>query len=161
AYPTWVVIKETGGHDLVVVVRRVGETAFTVAIAQGPDAGHVGPQLIVDDNVAARVRLYPSVLQAQVIGVRPPTHRKQQMAAHNLAVAFLAIGLHCNPLAMRFEAYAFCVEPQADSLPLHDLPDGSRHVGVFTPNQLRAPLHDGHLASEAAKHLAEFEPDVT
>ena len=48
-------VEQVGGDDLVVVVRGVGEGAAAVDVAERPDAGDVGAQLVVDGDVAARV----------------------------------------------------------------------------------------------------------
>ena len=68
-----VAVEQVGGHDLVVVVGGVGEGAAPVAVAQRPDARHVGPELVVDLDVAARHRLTParSSPRSSVLGRRP------------------------------------------------------------------------------------------
>ena len=45
------------------------KAAMAVAVTQGPDAGHVRLQLIVNDNLAALVTRDPSQVEAQVAGV--------------------------------------------------------------------------------------------
>ena len=52
-----IVVEEVGGDDLEVVVGGVGEGAAAVAVAEGPDAGDVGAELVVDGDVAAVVVL--------------------------------------------------------------------------------------------------------
>ena len=48
-------IEQIGGDDLVIVLGCVGERAAAVAIAQRPDAGDVGAQLVIHLDVSALV----------------------------------------------------------------------------------------------------------
>src|SRR4051812_5617321 len=52
AHSTVFTIEKIGRDDLIVVVGGVGEGAAAVAVAQGPDAGHIGGQAVVHPNVA-------------------------------------------------------------------------------------------------------------
>ena len=62
-------VEQVGGDDLEVVVGGVGEGAFAVAVAQGPDAGDVGAELVVDGDVAALVGDDAGFVEAEVVGV--------------------------------------------------------------------------------------------
>ena len=79
ADPARVVVEQIGRDDLEVVVRGVGERAAAVAVTHRPDVLDVGPALVVDDDVAARVGLHARVLQAQIVGVGPSSDRHQQV----------------------------------------------------------------------------------
>jgi len=67
---SWVVVEQVGSDDLVVVVRRVGEGALAVAVAQCPDAGNVGAQFIIDPHVAPLIDIAAGLLQSQIVRVR-------------------------------------------------------------------------------------------
>ena len=49
--------------------------APAVAVTQGPDAGHVCLQLIVNDDVAALVGRNPGPVETQVVRVGSTSHR--------------------------------------------------------------------------------------
>ena len=72
-------IQQIGSDDLEVIVGRVGERAAAVAFAERPDARHVGAQLLVHGDEAARIDCDARSVKAQIIGVRPPSGREQQM----------------------------------------------------------------------------------
>ena len=63
------VVEQVGGDDLEVVVGGVGEGALAVAVAQGPDAGDAGAELVVDVDVAVLVDGDAGFVEAQVVGV--------------------------------------------------------------------------------------------
>ena len=54
-YPPGRAVEQVGRDDLEIVVRRVREGAFAVAVAQRPDPRDVRLQLVVHDDVAALV----------------------------------------------------------------------------------------------------------
>src|SRR5206468_4621265 len=60
-------VEEILGDNLVVVVRSMRKSAAAVAVAQRPDAGHIGLQLIVNGDVAAVVGRNPSLVETQVV----------------------------------------------------------------------------------------------
>ena len=64
-----IVVEEVGGDDLEVVVGGVGEGAVAVAVADGPDAGDVGAELVVDGDVAVVVGDDAGFVEAEVVGV--------------------------------------------------------------------------------------------
>ncbi len=45
------------------------ECAFAIAIAEGPDAGHIRPQLVVDLNVTAFIRHNAGIFEPKVVGI--------------------------------------------------------------------------------------------
>ena len=70
ADPARIVVEQVGGDDLEVVVGGVREGAPAVAVAQRPDAGDAGAQLIVDLDEAALVDGDAGLVEAEVVGVR-------------------------------------------------------------------------------------------
>ena len=73
--------EEVVGNDFIVVVRGMCKGATAVAVAQRPDAGHSGLQLIVNADVAAFVRCDPGVFEAQIVRVGNTSHRQKNMRA--------------------------------------------------------------------------------
>ena len=79
-------------NDLVIVVSRMRKCAADVAVTQGPEAGYVRLQLIINDNVASLVGCNPGPIEIQV--VRDPgldvgrlVHRlAQRVAVHEREV---------------------------------------------------------------------------
>src|SRR5215472_9985631 len=96
-----VMVKEVGGDDFKVVIGRVSESAFAVAIAQGPYPGYAGLQLVVHTDVTVRVPLDTSSFQTKVIRVGHPTHSQQDVASNNLRVPLFTFGEHGDSLWMR------------------------------------------------------------
>ena len=68
--PALLAVEQVRGHDLEVVVGGVGEGAAAVAVAERPDARHVGRELVVDRDVAARVDRDAGLVEAEIVGVR-------------------------------------------------------------------------------------------
>jgi hypothetical protein len=64
-----IAVEEIVGNDFIVVVRGMCEGAAAVAVAQGPNAGHVGLQLIVNHDVAAVVGGNAGLVQPEVVRV--------------------------------------------------------------------------------------------
>ena len=48
-----------------------------------------------------------------------------------------------------------------DAVLLHDRCDFLGNIGIFVAEQLRAGVHDGNTAAEAAKQLPKLQADVT
>src|SRR5271167_4172551 len=74
-------VEEIVRDDLVVVIGSMRKGAAAVAVPQGPDAGHVGLQLIVDDDVAAVVRRNPGPFETQVACVGNTSHCQKNVSA--------------------------------------------------------------------------------
>src|SRR3954468_15194103 len=83
--------KEVVRHDLVVVVRGMGEGALAVAVAQGPHVRIAGAERLVDLDIAALVLGNPGALEAEIVGVRHAPDREQQVRPADARFAFLAI----------------------------------------------------------------------
>jgi len=147
-------------HDLEVVVGGVGEGALAVAVAQGPDAISAGAQLLVDDDVAARVDGDAGRFQPKIVGIRPAPHGEQHVGSDHLPIAGAAIDVDTDICARRLEADAFGGQPRLDSLRLEDLLDGGRHLRVLVLDQAVGHLDDRDLRPEASIDLSEFEAHV-
>src|ERR1700759_1076587 len=87
-------IKEVIGDDLIVIVGCVRKCAATVAVTEGPDAGHIGLQLIVNNNVTAPVSLNPGKVETQIARVRNAADRQKNMRAEYFGRTFLTF--HCD-----------------------------------------------------------------
>jgi len=59
----------------------VGEGSATVAVAEGVDAGDVGAELVVDEDVAVVVGGDVGVVEAQVLGVRGAADGEEDVRA--------------------------------------------------------------------------------
>jgi hypothetical protein len=71
-----VAVKQVVGHNLIVVVGSMRKSAPPVAIAQRPDAGDVGLQLIVNLDVAALAGGNSRAVETQVARVRNASRRE-------------------------------------------------------------------------------------
>ena len=69
AQPAVAAVEQVGRDDLEVVVRRVGECAAAVAVAQRPDAGDVGRERVVDDDVAVFINVDPDAVEPEIVRV--------------------------------------------------------------------------------------------
>ena len=69
------------------------ERAFTVAIAQRPNAGNAAPELIVDDDVSALVHRDAGAIQSEIICIRNTPDREQDMRAANFRITRHAVDM--------------------------------------------------------------------
>src|SRR6185436_20618848 len=106
---------------LEVVVGGVGERAFPVAVAQGPDAGHPGLEPIVHDDVAALVTGHASSLEPEIVRVRLPAHGEQQMRARDRRTAGLAIDMSGNIARLPADLNAFRIQSNVDAFAGEDV----------------------------------------
>src|SRR5438093_7380420 len=83
------------------------------------------------------------------------------MRADDNLIAAAAINLHGHFVAAFFKADAFSAETDRDTFSFENRFDVFGNVFVFTLNQSRPPLHDGHLAAKAAIHLGKLQSHVT
>ncbi len=72
-----VVVQQIGGYDFIIVVRSMGEAAMAVAVAERPDARHIGRKRIVDRDVAVGIERHAGVFQAEIVRIRPAADRQQ------------------------------------------------------------------------------------
>ena len=159
-HPARIVIQQVGRDDLVVVVGRMRERASPIAIAQGPDAGDVGAQLLIDADIPARISLNAGLVQAEIIGIGYTPHCQQQMRARHFTRAARAIQPDHHVACFATHAQAVGGHLHVDALGFQNLAHRLRHVFIFTGDQARAFLHDRHARAEAPIHLAELQPHV-
>ena len=153
-------VQQVRGEDLVVVVGGVGEGAAAVALAERPDAGDVGGELVVDRDDAALVRFNASGVEAEVVGVGLAAHGEEDVGAELLGRAFGAVDVHGDPAVVAGEADALRVGADAHALVLEDAAHGLRDVGVLAADDLGPLLDHRHLGAQAAEGLGELEADV-
>ena len=79
----------------------MGEGAFAVAIAQRPDAGDVGAQLVVDFDVAVAVGCDAGVFETEIGGVGAAADGEEQVGADDLAVVQREAQTPCESFATR------------------------------------------------------------
>ena len=121
AHAARIVIQQIGGDDFEIVVGRVGETAFSVTVAERPDAGYIGAQLIVYSDVTALVVLDAGPFQAQVIGIGPPADRQQQMGAVDLWCPFGAVHAGHDAVSVLANVDAFRIQPYLNAFVFHNV----------------------------------------
>src|SRR5271169_5228511 len=95
-------VEEIVGDDLIVVVGSMRKGAAAVAVTQGPDAGYVGLQLVVNGDVAALVSHNPGPVEAQVVRVGSTSHAEKNMRADCFRRTFFAFDAYGDmALALR------------------------------------------------------------
>src|SRR5579863_8392590 len=156
-----VCVEQIIGGDLIVVVCSVGKAAAAVAVTQGPNARHVGLQLIVNQYVATLVGCNPGAVETQVVRIWSTSHCQKNVSAYHVRRSFVAINADGDPAVAPLQGYTFRIRPNPDPLQLQDLPHGFGNILIFTSDQARSHLYNRDFASEAAIHLTEFQPDVT
>ena len=156
-------VEQVGGDDLEVVVRGVREGAAPVAVAERPDARHVGLQLRRPPR-CSRVRRSPR-RRARARGRRcwaagrpraARASRRPRVRPSLQSTLHGDVARRCcaNADAGGVGAHLRC--PRASRIAA----TASRHVLVLARDQARPFLDDRDLAAEAAVHLRELEPDV-
>ncbi len=96
-------VEEIGGDDFEVVVGGVGEGATAVAVAERPDAGDTGTELVVDDDVAVLVVGDAGFFEAEVVGVGTATDCEENVGAYAVGSVVGAVDAYCDIVAARFE----------------------------------------------------------
>ena len=138
----------------------MGEGTLPVAIAQGPDAWHIGTKLVVHPDVAPLIHFDACLLQAEVIRVGATSDSKKQMRPTRHPRATFAVEVDHYLIAFFFRTYAFGLETDVNSLVFENLLDRFGHVFVIALDQPRPHLDDGHLTAQAPIHLPELQADV-
>ena len=155
-----VAVQEVGGDDLVVVVGGVREGAAAVALAQRPHAGDGGLQPVVHGDDAAPVDLDAGGVQAQVVGVRAPSHRQQQVRSDHARFPGCAVQRGGDRVAVPAHVHALRVQAHVHALGFQDPGHRRGDVRRFPLDQAVAGVDERDLAAEAAVHLRELQPDV-
>src|SRR5213595_4255035 len=138
----------------------MSEGSASIAITQRINAGHIGAKLIIILDVTALIYRNPGVFQAEVVGVRDTTDCEKRMRADDSLIAAAAINLHGYFVAAFFKADAFSAQTDLDTFAFENRFDVFGNVFVFTVNQPRPPLHNGHLTAEAAIHLSKLQSHI-
>src|SRR5437762_18183 len=100
------------------------------------------------------------MLQTEVVGVRHTTDCEKRMRADDSLIAAGAINLHGHFVAAFFKADAFSAQTDLDAFDFENRFDVFSNIFVFTVNQSRPPLHNGHLAAEAPIHLGKLQSHI-
>ena len=155
-------VEEIVGDDLIVVVGSMRKGAAAVAVTQGPDAGHVGLQLVVNGDVAALVRRNPGPVETQVARVGSTSHGEKNMRADYFRRTFFACRgrrryRHRVSPARYISHSAECRMPSS----LQDFAHSLGNIFVFPSNQARSHFYNRDFAPEAAIDLSELQPNIT
>jgi hypothetical protein len=150
---TWIVVENIRGDDFKVVEGRVGKSPSSVAVLEGPDARHVGAELVIDNDASTLVQQHTRSLQAQVVRVGPASCGEQQMASAHQRRTARAVEARADRVVLVLDGSAFRIEPHMNALLFQNVENGCRDVFVFALDQPRTHLDDCHLAAEAAIHL--------
>src|SRR5882672_11073581 len=116
--------------------------------------------MIVDQDVPACIDRHTGLFKTEVVGVRAPSHRQEDMGSTHLGSAACAVHLRDYLRPARRQSDARRVETHADAFALNDVLDGRGHVVVLALNETWAHLDDGDGTAEAAEHLPELQADV-
>ena len=84
---TVIVVQQIRGDDFKIVIGRVSKPTFSVAIAECPDAGHVGAQFVVDHDVSAFVAENARFFQSEIVGVRLTANREEYVRSDLFGLA--------------------------------------------------------------------------
>src|SRR5215467_4406857 len=138
----------------------MGKGAAAVAVTQGPDTGHVGLQLIVNDDVAALVPSNAGQFKPQVTGIGNTPNGQERVSGQHVRRTVCTFDAGSNATVLLRQQDAFGIQPNLYTFTLQDFAHSLGDIFVFTPDQARSHLYDGDLTSEAAIHLAKFQPNI-
>jgi len=96
AHPARIVVEQVRRDDLEIVVGGMREGAAPVAIAQRPDVGQAGANLVVHRDIAVFVAPHPGVVEAEIVAVGTAADREQQMRTDDLRRAVRTPGRHAS-----------------------------------------------------------------
>src|SRR4029077_4692012 len=130
------------------------------AVAQGPNVGHAGAQLVVDLDVATRIRNDTGMFAAKIVGVWSPAYRQQQMRAVDLRPRPRSFNRHRNASTLLFHADSLAVDADVDVFRLENIGYGTRDILILARDEARRGLDHCYVASEAAVELGKFEADI-
>jgi hypothetical protein len=83
------------------------------------------------------------------------------MGAFDRRTALFAFKIGGDGSCASAESNATSIQAKVDPFAGQDLFNRRRDVRVLTLHEVRSHLHDRHLGPESAKHLSEFQSDVT
>src|SRR5882724_8924954 len=139
----------------------MGERTLAIAVAQCPDAGYIGAQLIIDLDEAGVIRLHASLFKAQVVGVGHPPHRHEYMRPCDLRRTHGTMHVGGHRLGIVRELYAFGFESYLNTLCFKRGLDRSANFRILVGQKTSVFLYHGDLAAKSSIHLREFKADVT
>ena len=138
----------------------MGERTPAVGVADRPDAGNVGGELVVDSDEIPRVSLDARRNESKIVRVGAAADGEQHMGANDILRPGPTACGHRHAAVPFLQGNAFRVQAELDTFALQYLLDRLGDVLVVAPDQSAAHLHDGDPATEAAVNLGEFQPDV-
>src|SRR5205085_8557492 len=101
--------------DLEVVVRRVREGAFAIAVAQRPHLRVAGTKRYVNLNIAALVGGDARGLEAEIVGVGNAADREKNVRAARFGLTFLTLDADRDPFAVLLHGEAFGAQTHRDA----------------------------------------------
>ena len=148
-------------HSDALVFRLVGQHRAGHAIADGPDVGDLGTEIMIDFDLAAVVGGKVDGFEAEPFGVRPAPDGNQR-GIHRHRLGLTAIGgfeREFDPLALDGCGGDLGLELQGHALFLEDLGRFLAHIAVHSRQQLVEELHHGDVRTQAVPHAAKLQPD--
>src|SRR5690606_27414123 len=125
-----------------------------------PDPRVGGPQLLVDQDLAALAGFDPDRVQAQAVGDRTAAGGHQQMRGAQLQLAAVAgTGVGHDPAGVPAHRGQARVGVDGDALVGEDAGQGGGNLGFLTGGQPAAG-HHGDLAAQAGEQLGLLQADV-
>ena len=150
--------REDCRDDLIIVVRRVRERAFAVAVAERPDAGNIRAQVIVDFDIAGAVGFHTGLVQAQIHGIRHSSDSEQQVRPDRLPAPLRTIETDDDPLVLPARGDTFGVQADRDAFCFQDFLHRRGNIFVFARNQARRFFDDRDLAPKRRYICANSRP---
>src|ERR1700749_1746070 len=139
----------------------MSERTLAVAVAQGPNPGDTGPQLIIDLDESVLINLNAAFFESQVGVIGHSPNCDEYMRACDLRRADRTIHVCCHRPAIRGELNAFGVEAHLNTLCLERGLDRRGYFYILVGQQTRLLLYHCDVAAKASIHLREFKADVT
>src|SRR5207244_11296947 len=129
-------------------------------VAQRPDAGGTGAQLVIDFDEAALVGGDARLVEAEVVRIGIAADGEQEVRAGDLARLLLAAYVDCDTRTVAMGRQALSLEPKGDTFAFEYRLDRRRHLGVLARDDARRHLDHGDVAAKSPVHLREFKADV-
>src|SRR5262249_17262473 len=120
----------------------------------------VGAQLIVHLDISARVGGNAGLVEAKVVGVRPPADREQHVRSDDLSRLPVRLNPYGDGASLLLHTDDLAVYAHVDAFLAEEIGDGVRDVLVLACDQPRRKLDDRHLAAETTVRLRKFNADV-
>src|SRR5438270_870495 len=139
---------------------NTGYGATAVALAERPDARHVGRQEIINLDVTARIDRDAGLIEAEIVGIRATPDGEQHIGADDLRIALDAVDPDGNAFCMRRQPDTFGAGAHGDAFALKDLADRLRDVLILAADETRCHFDDRHPGAEPPVYLREFEADI-